>query len=47
MKLIDINGTRLEVQQLAPRAAGAGLAPLVFLHEGLGFLVARLAGTTV
>lgn len=36
MKLIDINGTRLEVQQLAPRAAGAGLAPLVFLHEGLG-----------
>lgn len=33
MKLIDIHGTQLEVRQLA----GAGdLAPLVFLHEGLG-----------
>jgi pimeloyl-ACP methyl ester carboxylesterase len=36
MNLIDINGTRLEVQHLTPDKPQAGLAPLVFLHEGLG-----------
>jgi pimeloyl-ACP methyl ester carboxylesterase len=36
MNLIDINGTRLEVQHLSPGKPQPGLAPLVFLHEGLG-----------
>lgn len=35
MNSVDINGVRLEIEQIpAPSAAGA--APLVFLHEGLG-----------
>ncbi len=33
MDLIDINSTQLEVKQIAGKSA---LAPLVFLHEGLG-----------
>jgi len=33
MNLVEIAGTRLEVQSIA---GSAGLAPLVFLHEGLG-----------
>lgn len=33
MNLTDINGSRLEVKQIA---GSAKLAPLVFLHEGLG-----------
>jgi pimeloyl-ACP methyl ester carboxylesterase len=33
MNFVDIQGVRLEVQQIA---GPAGLAPLVFLHEGLG-----------
>ena len=40
MDLININGVRLEVKHIAARPAGVqgstGLAPLVFLHEGLG-----------
>ena len=36
MNLIDINGTRLEVLHLTPSKPQPGLAPLVFLHEGLG-----------
>ena len=36
MDLININGVRLEVKHIAAHPAGAGLAPLVFLHEGLG-----------
>ncbi len=36
MNLIDINGTRLEVLHLTPSKPKPGLAPLVFLHEGLG-----------
>jgi pimeloyl-ACP methyl ester carboxylesterase len=36
MNLIDINGTRLEVQHLSPSKPRPRLAPLVFLHEGLG-----------
>ncbi|TFZ00254.1 alpha/beta fold hydrolase [Ramlibacter humi] len=34
MELMEINGVRLEVQRI-PAPAG-GLAPVVFLHEGLG-----------
>jgi pimeloyl-ACP methyl ester carboxylesterase len=33
MNFVEIAGTRLEVQSIA---GSAGLAPLVFLHEGLG-----------
>ena len=36
MNLIDLNGTRLEVQHLTPRKPRSALAPMVFLHEGLG-----------
>ena len=40
MDLININGVRLEVKHIAVNPASveasAGLAPLVFLHEGLG-----------
>ena len=36
MDLININGVCLEVKQMATHAGGAGQAPLVFLHEGLG-----------
>lgn len=37
MELIDVNGVRLEVQHIAASPAAARrLAPLVFLHEGLG-----------
>lgn len=36
MDRIDIKGVRLEVQDIMPPGAQAGLAPLVFLHEGLG-----------
>jgi len=36
MELIDIKGVRLEVRHLAPPGAKAELAPIVFLHEGLG-----------
>ena len=40
MDLININGVRLEVKHIAARPAGVqgseSLAPLVFLHEGLG-----------
>ena len=40
MDLININGVRVEVKHITARQAGvqgsAGLAPLVFLHEGLG-----------
>ena len=40
MDLININGVRLEVKHIAARPArvrgSAGLAALVFLHEGLG-----------
>ncbi|CAN5576592.1 alpha/beta hydrolase [soil metagenome] len=36
MDLIDVNGTRLEVLQIAAPATAAPLAPIVFLHEGLG-----------
>lgn len=40
MDLINMNGVRLEVNHIAARRAdvqgSAGLAPLVFLHEGLG-----------
>ena len=34
--VIDVMGVHLEVQHIAPPARGAALAPLVFLHEGLG-----------
>ncbi len=36
MKLIEINGVKLEVQPIGATAASSDLAPLVFLHEGLG-----------
>ncbi|WP_332778155.1 alpha/beta fold hydrolase [Polaromonas sp.] len=39
MNLMTVNGIRLEVQTIAGPASAAGspaLAPLVFLHEGLG-----------
>jgi pimeloyl-ACP methyl ester carboxylesterase len=36
MDLIDVNGSRLEVLQIAPPVPAAALAPIVFLHEGLG-----------
>ena len=36
MDLIDINGVRLEINHITTNPADAGLAPLVFLHEGLG-----------
>ena len=36
MDLITIDGVRLEVQHIATRAGSVALAPLVFLHEGLG-----------
>src|SRR6478736_9397922 len=36
-QLIHVNGVRLEVQRIEGPAGGqAGLAPIVFLHEGLG-----------
>jgi len=35
MNSVDINGVRLEIQQI-PATAVAGAPPLVFLHEGLG-----------
>jgi pimeloyl-ACP methyl ester carboxylesterase len=35
MELVQVNGVGLEVQRLAG-PAGARLAPIVFLHEGLG-----------
>jgi pimeloyl-ACP methyl ester carboxylesterase len=35
MELIDVNGVRLEVERIAAPAQGS-LAPIVFLHEGLG-----------
>ena len=36
MDWTDIKGVRLEVQHVTPPDAQAKLAPLVFLHEGLG-----------
>jgi pimeloyl-ACP methyl ester carboxylesterase len=36
MNLIEIKGVKLEVQQIEAPAARHDLAPLVFLHEGLG-----------
>jgi pimeloyl-ACP methyl ester carboxylesterase len=36
MSLLDIDGARLEVMHIAAQCATAHLAPLVFLHEGLG-----------
>ena len=36
MDLIEINGVRLAVKHIAANPTGPGLAPLVFLHEGLG-----------
>ncbi|MBC7434639.1 MAG: alpha/beta hydrolase [Bdellovibrionales bacterium] len=36
MDLIDVDGTQLEVLQIAPPEPGLALAPIVFLHEGLG-----------
>jgi pimeloyl-ACP methyl ester carboxylesterase len=36
MNLIDIDGVRLEVLHIAAQRASADLAPLIFLHEGLG-----------
>jgi pimeloyl-ACP methyl ester carboxylesterase len=36
MNLININGNPLEVQKVSPNPLFEGLAPLVFLHEGLG-----------
>jgi pimeloyl-ACP methyl ester carboxylesterase len=37
MQKVDVDGTLLEVDHLAaPAGAAPGLAPLVFLHEGLG-----------
>lgn len=35
MEMVKVNGVKLEVQRV-PGAAGRKLAPLVFLHEGLG-----------
>jgi pimeloyl-ACP methyl ester carboxylesterase len=35
MELVKVNGIGIEVQRL-PGAAGRSLAPIVFLHEGLG-----------
>jgi pimeloyl-ACP methyl ester carboxylesterase len=36
MELIDVNGVRLEVLRIAAAGPAGALAPLVFLHEGLG-----------
>ena len=36
MDLIDVNGSRLEVLRIAPPEPAPALAPIVFLHEGLG-----------
>lgn len=36
MNLIEINGVKLEVQRIEGTATRQDLAPLVFLHEGLG-----------
>jgi pimeloyl-ACP methyl ester carboxylesterase len=36
MDLIDVNGSRLEVLRIAPSVTATSLAPIVFLHEGLG-----------
>jgi pimeloyl-ACP methyl ester carboxylesterase len=36
MDLIDVNGVKLEVQRIAPGGGSTSLAPIVFLHEGLG-----------
>ena len=36
MKLIELDGIKLEVQLIPASAARPTLAPLVFLHEGLG-----------
>lgn len=36
MNLIDLNGSRLEVQHLTPGKPRPERAPMVFLHEGLG-----------
>lgn len=36
MDWIDVNGVKLEVARIVPAAGNPGLAPLVFLHEGLG-----------
>lgn len=37
MKQVDIDGVFIEVEQIsAPSGAAANLAPLIFLHEGLG-----------
>lgn len=38
MDLINVNGVKLEVQRIAPAGGGKPLAPIVFLHEGLGSL---------
>jgi pimeloyl-ACP methyl ester carboxylesterase len=35
MEMVKVNGVQLELQRL-PGAAGRKLAPIVFLHEGLG-----------
>jgi pimeloyl-ACP methyl ester carboxylesterase len=35
MELMQVNGARLEIQRL-PGASGRPLAPIIFLHEGLG-----------
>jgi pimeloyl-ACP methyl ester carboxylesterase len=35
MEKLQVNGVRLEVQRL-PQAADRALAPIIFLHEGLG-----------
>jgi pimeloyl-ACP methyl ester carboxylesterase len=39
MELLRINGIRLEIQAL-PAVVDRGLAPIVFLHEGLGSVAA-------
>jgi len=36
MDLIDVNGVKLELQRIAPGGGSRALAPIVFLHEGLG-----------
>lgn len=36
MNLIEINGTKLEIRGIEPAQQQSHLAPLVFLHEGLG-----------
>ena len=36
MQMISINGVTLETRAIAPPAGAAPVAPLVFLHEGLG-----------